>query len=119
MSSFSRARLVSSATVLAARQWAWGEGHVGRKRCCLLLKLLLLQMLLRVFGERRSGLYGRGVVNDDGEGGMAALWRLGAPSIVLNVFAQELVIDVESLNVSAAGGKSNNVCKIGDVRKIL
>ena len=78
-----------------------------------------MQLVLRVFRERRSGLYGRGVVNDDGEGGMAALWRLGAPSIVLNVFEQELVIDVESLNISAAGGKSNNVRKVGDVRKIL
>ncbi len=60
MSSFSGARVISNATVLAARQWAWSERCVGRRdgglgSNLLLLLLLLLRLKLYAWG-RDEGL---------------------------------------------------------------
>jgi hypothetical protein len=57
--------------------------------------------LCTVFSERRRSIQGGRVANDDGEAGMAALWRLRATGIVLNIFAQELMIDFEVVDVGA------------------
>ena len=62
--------------------------------------MLLLRLLLLLLEFRLKLKWGR-VANDDGKTGVAALRRLRASSIILNIFAQELVVDFEVIDVGA------------------